>query len=178
MQTFTLQPHPTTPCPFITALRVGVEQLPGGSLRCLFEAEGTIGRLDLPAPTLAARADGLWRQTCCEIFLRTADAPAYDEFNFSPSGQWAAYRFGSYRSGMVELECGKPPTIACEILPDRMRLEACIGPTGPTPRPLLAALSAVLKDREGGLCYWALKHPPGKPDFHHESGFAATLATP
>jgi hypothetical protein len=27
----------------------------------------------------------------------------------------------------------------------------------------------------GALSYWALRHPPGKPDFHHPAGFALEL---
>jgi len=33
-------------------------------------------------------------------------------------------------------------------------------------------LSAVIEDISGGTSYWALAHPPGKPDFHHADGFA------
>src|SRR2546422_3089437 len=32
---------------------------------------------------------------------------------------------------------------------------------------LSLALAAVVGDENGALSYWALKHPPGKPDFHH-----------
>ena len=28
----------------------------------------------------------------------------------------------------------------------------------------------------GGISYWALAHPPGKPDFHHADGFALELS--
>jgi hypothetical protein len=30
----------------------------------------------------------------------------------------------------------------------------------------------VIEDQSGGVSYWALAHPPGKPDFHHADGFA------
>jgi hypothetical protein len=33
-------------------------------------------------------------------------------------------------------------------------------------------LSAVIEDISGGMSYWALAHPPGRPDFHHADGFA------
>src|SRR3546814_3736372 len=29
------------------------------------------------------------------------------------------------------------------------------------------ALSAVIEELDGTKSYWALAHPPGKPDFHH-----------
>jgi hypothetical protein len=37
-------------------------------------------------------------------------------------------------------------------------------------------LAAVIEDENGGLSYWALRHPPGKPDFHHPNAFAMTIA--
>ena len=37
------------------------------------------------------------------------------------------------------------------------------------------ALSAVIETRDGAKSYWALKHPPGKPDFHHPDCFALKL---
>jgi hypothetical protein len=33
-------------------------------------------------------------------------------------------------------------------------------------------LSALIEDKSGGTSYWALAHPPGKPDFHHADSFA------
>src|SRR5574337_1296761 len=35
-----------------------------------------------------------------------------------------------------------------------------------------------VRREDGGLGYWALRHPPGKPDFHHRDGLALTLAAP
>jgi hypothetical protein len=40
---------------------------------------------------------------------------------------------------------------------------------------LTLALSAVIEDEDGVLSYWALKHPAGKPDFHHRDAFALEL---
>ena len=39
-------------------------------------------------------------------------------------------------------------------------------------------LSAIIEETDGAKSYWALAHPPGKPDFHHPTCFAATLAPP
>jgi hypothetical protein len=30
----------------------------------------------------------------------------------------------------------------------------------------------------GGLSYWALRHPPDKPDFHHRENFSLVLESP
>ncbi len=37
------------------------------------------------------------------------------------------------------------------------------------------ALTAVIEETSGVKSYWALKHPPGKPDFHHADGFVLEL---
>ncbi|HEY6642440.1 DOMON-like domain-containing protein [Povalibacter sp.] len=172
MKTFNLTPHPNTPCPFIEALEVSVERRNGGGLYCSYELRGAIDRLVIPAPAaLPARTDELWRQTCCEIFLKPGNATLYDEFNFSPSGNWAAYRFEHYRAGMVELEMGEPPRILCQRDTDRLRLDVLIASGECPDSPLRMALSAVLKGTDGATYYWALQHPTGKPDFHHDAGF-------
>jgi hypothetical protein len=33
----------------------------------------------------------------------------------------------------------------------------------------------VIEETNGRLSYWALAHPPGKPDFHHSDCFALEL---
>jgi hypothetical protein len=48
-------------------------------------------------------------------------------------------------------------------------------PPGPADAPLRIGLSAVIEDRDGSLSYWALRHPHGKPDFHHPDAFALEL---
>jgi hypothetical protein len=40
---------------------------------------------------------------------------------------------------------------------------------------LRLGLSAVIEDDNGSLSYWALKHPSGKPDFHHPDAFALEI---
>jgi hypothetical protein len=43
---------------------------------------------------------------------------------------------------------------------------------------LLLGLSAVIEETSGAKSYWALAHPPGRPDFHHADGFALMLDAP
>ena len=40
---------------------------------------------------------------------------------------------------------------------------------------LRLALSAIVEDETGALSYWALRHGPGQPDFHHPDAFVLTL---
>ena len=44
-----------------------------------------------------------------------------------------------------------------------------------SPLRLRIAAAAVLEDETGTLSYWALRHAPGKPDFHHADGFLLEL---
>jgi hypothetical protein len=33
----------------------------------------------------------------------------------------------------------------------------------------------VIESADGSISYWALRHPAGRPDFHHLDGFALLL---
>src|SRR6185295_19955792 len=71
---------------------------------------GKMSDVVIPPVAKATRSDNLWQHTCFEAFVRGASGREYYEFNFSPSTQWAAYRFIGYRSGMcVAAEVDTPP---------------------------------------------------------------------
>jgi hypothetical protein len=84
----------------VTHIEVEVMRSCAGSLLLSYLVTGRISDLRIPPAVAAARTDELWRHTCFEAFVRTSLGPAYYEFNFAPSTQWAAYRFDNYRSGM------------------------------------------------------------------------------
>ena len=88
----------------------------------VLEADPQLIRVPPPV-TDAGRTDKLWAHTCFEAFLGLPDSPGYIELNFSPSGQWAAYRFDSYRQGMAPaLEAA--PRLAIRRLAARLELQA------------------------------------------------------
>ena len=106
--------------------------------------------------------------------------PGYYEFNFSPSLDWAVYRFSAYRDGMSPAEVGRAPEISVRRHDDVLELQSAVR-LGHIlelrdARELRIALAAVIEDENGGLSYWGLRHAPGKPDFHHPSGFALEVA--
>lgn len=122
-----------------------------------------------------ARVDALWQSTCFEAFLRSEDEDAYREWNFAPSGDWAAYDFAGYRDGMAEAGVGQPPYIRMEDNLTWWTLGATVAVEAEKRWQL--GLSAVLEERDGTKSFWALAHPPGdKPDFHAADCFAARLA--
>jgi hypothetical protein len=98
--------------------------------------------------------------------------PAYREFNFSPSGEWASCAFGRYRQAMPAPAMDEP-SVSVRRNADALELDATI--PLPDRARLSIAVSAVVESKQGELSYWALKHPPGKPDFHHPDSFALAL---
>jgi hypothetical protein len=68
------------------------------------------------------------------------------------------------------------PSIEGQVALDRYTLQASvqIGRLYALPRkfPWRLGMSAVIEDKAGRMSYWALAHPPGKPDFHHRDCFA------
>ncbi len=176
LETYSLVCHPDTPANTVTEIEVSVERTISG-LWLRFHAELVLERVVLPSPAGATRADGLWTTTCFEAFLRPDGGSRYMELNFSPSSQWAAYDFTGYREGMAPAELQTAPTIGEDASDGHFALEADIVPLpARVGSKVQLALSAVIEETDGTKSYWALAHPPGKPDFHAEACFAATLA--
>jgi hypothetical protein len=166
-----LIPHPATAASAAQCVSVAIRRERRG-LHLQYVVEGDASRLAVPPPTKPCRTDELWRSTCFELFVRE-QGPAYDEFNLSPSGQWAAYRFGDYRGEAGMLGLDEPPRIWFSREPFGLLLSSFI--TVDLPGTGRIGLSAVIEDKSGAKSYWALAHPPGAPDFHHPACFAADL---
>jgi hypothetical protein len=140
-----------------------------------------LGRLrDLVIPGRAAvpeRADGLWKNTCFELFLAVRGALRYWEFNLSPAGHWNAYRFASYREGMEEERDFSSLPFRVERQSDSLslRLELDLDKIARSDQVLEVAVSAVIKQRDGSVTYWALTHRGPHPDFHRRDNFTIAL---
>jgi hypothetical protein len=174
-----LKSHPGTACSALARIEVDVARSRAGTLSLRYRATGTMDDLLMPPLAAPERADGLWQHTCFEAFLRAPSDAAYHEFNFAPSTRWAAYRLSGYRSGMIDADLS-PPRIGIRSGRDWFELDAELDLGSPGGLPLDApwhvGLSAVIEETSGRKSYWALAHPPGKPDFHHEDCFALQLA--
>jgi hypothetical protein len=170
----TLRLHPDSLCAAATKIEADIMRPRPGSLILSYVVSGKIGDLLMPPVVAPARADELWQHTCFEAFLRTSAGPGYYEFNFSPSTQWAAYRFSGYRTGMIVTEFGAP-RIEVRSSAETYTLQAVVEFDGLSP-PLHLGLSAVLEETNGRKSCWALAHPPGKADFHHADCFALELS--
>jgi hypothetical protein len=135
----------------------------------------------LPEARPAEAADELWRHTCCELFVGVVGDAAYREFNWSPSGQWAIYRFSDYRvrdSSRLNVTLPAPGIRYASGAAGwtlRARLEAAAMPDVAGAQIELA-VAAVLEATDCSLSYWALRHAVARPDFHRRETFVLRLA--
>jgi hypothetical protein len=160
----------------VRSLAVDVRLTSERLLLCHYALEGDLTGLRVPPLRAGRRADALWRHTCFEVFITVPGASGYYEFNFSPSRDWAAYQFEDYRTGMSLATLQRPPDLEVHGRGDRLELTVSVPLAGLEllrgELLLRLALAAVIEAADGRLTYWALQHPPGKPDFHHPHGFA------
>jgi hypothetical protein len=163
----------------IRGLDVRVRRSQPDTLVFQYVLRAEMPRIRVPSSQPPDRVDGLWKHTCFEAFIAVAGAPAYHELNFSPSRRWAIYRFNGYRDGMSPTNVTLPPLLDVRRFDDRLEVDAAIRLSDLIAqqggRTLKLALTTVVEDDSGTLSYWALKHGPGKPDFHHPDGFVLEL---
>lgn len=174
-----LMPHSAAQRGPVGALEATVSR-DAGLLRLTWRLDARIADLELPAPAVPRRVDGLWRHSCFEAFVGTATSATYCELNFAPSGEWAAYCFDDYRAGMRALELATPPRADWRRGSDELLLDVALATDA---LPLDAGtwrvgLSAVLENSAGTLGYWALCHPSAQPDFHHAGSRVLELPAP
>jgi hypothetical protein len=171
-----LTAHPSTPNDDVRSLAVQVSGAEDPDILVFqYSLVAEMSRVRVPVSGGSGRADGLWEHTCFEAFV-VGDAPGYHEFNFSPSLDWAIYRFSAYREGISPVETERGPEVSVCRGVDGLELKAAVrlghlADLGDL-RHLRIALAAVIEDDNGRLSYWGLRHAPGKPDFHHPNGFA------
>jgi hypothetical protein len=172
-----LFPHPASSPGPVRELSVAVTR-DGSELVFSYRLVGDLGALRLPAKREPARVDGLWRHTCFEVFIGQGTSGEYLEYNFSPSGEWAAYLFSVYRAGMQPYGPVAAPSLRASVEADTFELGSTVDLRGVSlvrGKTLRLGVTAVIEDRAGVLSYWALKHPVEKPDFHHADSFVLVI---
>lgn len=173
-----LIPHQLHPDPLEIRSRVMRNK---DELVLTYRLEGSLDQLVLPQKALRSEfKDELWKNTCFEAFLQIPESSEYCEFNFSPSGHFAAYHFSSYRTGMKPILNFGTPQIRMSMN-NSHSLEFSASMTLPEPwasAPLLsAAITSVIEEKNSGVSYWAIRHKLGRPDFHDSAGFVVSLKT-
>jgi hypothetical protein len=178
----TLVCHPATPAPVVRSIEARASIQPDGTLGLAYRVWGDMARLLIPEAQPTERIDSLWEHTCFEAFVGVAGSTAYREFNFSPSGQWAAYSFSDYRQPeQSDTPITAPQITTCRFA-GRLEIEVSIPANAlPAGRPLHVALSAVVEATDivhGSHSYWALHHVAERPDFHQREAFILELTVP
>lgn len=171
--------HPSQTTQVVAQIAVDVLRPQPDQLSLRYCVSGATADILWPLQKGGERRDDLWRTTCFEAFIKVGAADAYCEFNFSPSTQWAAYRFSAFRA----LEDATPPAIAPVITSERtpslyvmdVSLDLHVWPELNAAADWRFALSAVIEDQSGAISYWALAHPEKAPDFHHDVCFDLTF---
>lgn len=177
-----LVPHPETSRRTAHTIRVQLRWTDAGALALDYALCGDLACLRIPPPRAPQRADNLWQHTCFEAFVSPAGTPEYWEFNVSPSGEWAIYRFHGYRERASFDGADRAPQIAAHRVDDRLDLHVTVSlrdlPITSQSAHLRLGLSAVIEDENGAMSYWALKHPAAQPDFHHADSFSLQVTRP
>ncbi|HTC14544.1 MAG TPA: DOMON-like domain-containing protein [Steroidobacteraceae bacterium] len=174
-----LLPHPDASGDAVWNVAVDLQLAAPATLVCHYTMSGDMARVRVPVGGAGHRTDGLWKHTCCEAFVAAPGVPGYHEFNFSPALDWAAYRFDDYRTGMTAATLTQAPGLQVRRTAGQLELTATVHLAGVaslrSAGTLQLALAAVIEEQSGRLAYWALRHGPGNPDFHHPDNFALEL---
>lgn len=173
---FSLKPFPGAGPPPGIAIGGAVSRS-GHVIAVRYEVSGDTAAIAIPEPLeCPERRDGLWKETCFELFVAEKGRDEYREFNLSPAGHWNVYRFDGYRKGMRE-------DLAFVALPFRlvksrervvlaMEIDAAAFVRSGSTFEL--AVSAVIVAGDGPS-YWALVHPGEAADFHRRDAFTIEL---
>ncbi len=174
--------HPRTPGAAVYGIGTEVRFIRPAVLFCDYTVHADMAQVSIPERRGGSPVEGLWQHTCFEMFVGVPGATPYYEFNFSPAGDWAAYRFEAYRQGMAAALPAPVPHLQAYHHAERLELSATVhvGALAELAEaPVLRiALAAVIQDAAGELSYWSLRHAAGKPDFHHADGFVLELPSP
>src|SRR5260370_30081182 len=126
-----LRRHPSTRSEAVRAIQVRVRRSSSAELEMTFRLDGDIPRIRVPSPGAPRINTHLWQHTCFEAFIAVEGQAAYHEFNFAPSGEWAAYAFGGYRNGGPIANETMRPHLSGRPTGSRPELDAL----GPLPPP-------------------------------------------
>ena len=172
--------HPATMAPMVRLIEAQAAISADGGLALRYRLRGDIARLRLPQSPSPDRQDSLWQHTCFEAFVGGLGDTAYREFNFSPSGQWAAYAFTDYRQRDEKFVADQSPQICTRVFAGRLEMDVSLPPRSLPPGDRLQLALAVVVEADdigdGRHSYWALCHSAERPDFHRRDAFTLELA--
>jgi hypothetical protein len=153
--------HPQTPATLPATLVAEVRTVSAAVLRCEYVLQADLTRLALPAWRAGERRDELWRHTCFEAFVSAREESGYYEFNFSPSGDWAAYRF-ELPARHDTRALGQAPAVQVDARPAGWRCarrSSSVDWARPGAPADCGSRSRRPRGPAGRVVYWALAHP-------------------
>jgi hypothetical protein len=167
----------------LRSIEADVSRSDEGDLVFSYQLRGDMICLLIPTAQIQTHNAALWEHTCFEAFIAIKGSSAYQEFNFSPSGQSATYTFSDYRQPDNHCLLSRMPQISTKLSVGRLDLVAVVSKEillpGMAVTNLQIGLSAVIESTDipdGNHSYWALLHPAARPDFHHRASFVLELA--
>lgn len=170
---FSLQPFPADkPVPKIEI--VGKIDRHENKLNLCYQLLGNLQDILIATPSDSpTRQDELWRETCFEFFLGLKNTSRYWEFNLSPSGHWNVYAFEKYRQGMRSefAFTDLPFQVDRQAHKLTLSLEVNLEKIGLTESKIEMGITAVIKQSDQAVNYWALTHAGSQADFHLRESF-------
>jgi hypothetical protein len=174
---FSLRPFPSNkPLPNLSI--AGDIARNSNKIAIRYEVTGELKEIAIsPTSNATARKHQLWEETCFEFFLGIKNSEQYWEFNLSPAGDWNVYRFERYRQGMEEEVDFKTLPFTFENQADSLKLALDVDLDKIIAEEQLidVAITAVIKQKNGEVSYWALTHQGTEADFHLRESFIIEL---
>ena len=131
---------------FVSAVTARVDRFSEDLLILYYEIVGDIDQLRCRRSGAPHTPTDCGNTPASKLFVRPEGARNYVELNFSPSSEWAVYRFDDYRRGMTPVEPPHAPKIICRRREDRLEADVDVHCSGLVPREdLQLALAVVLK---------------------------------
>jgi len=144
----------------------------------IYRVKGPVQEIKLPPQKSPSRKEGLWRETCFEIFMSKSGSSSYAEWNFSPSLEWCLFSFKSYREKLNEV-IEENPLIQMKItLKSELEMRVNISASNAVSLtsffkadPIEILPASILELHDGSFLYYAPRHQGSKPDFHDRACF-------
>ena len=173
MSKFTLVPYALDSAPAIS-IDCELNTTPE-SLFISYKVQGELSEVDFgQGQPNHARVMKLWEKTCFELFIKTCEN-SYIEFNFSPEFEWNCFYFpkkGDPLTQYARMDFVKfDILLSLDVFHLIVEIDKSRFPDGFFKGELSAGITSVIKDKNGGISYWALSHEDKKPNFHHFDSF-------
>ena len=132
-----------------------------------YRIKGSLENIQWPNKKYTNGGDELWHSTCFECFFGSACTSEYYEFNQSPGGDVAFYKFAHYRGKKRPYDTSSDYTFSLAL--DEFECFARIDMPLPYRPPFYIGPAAIIKDNQNELHYFGISHPEKGPDFHSRS---------